>query len=76
MFYSYQVNDYFNFVLCKNNNVDNGKKMITLISSAKSKYRCIIANIKNFESLLRFDYNIKVLLINTFYFGLKSYNVL
>lgn len=58
MFYSYQVNDYLILFYEKNNNVDNGKKMITLISSAKSKYRCIIANIKNVESLLRFDYDI------------------
>lgn len=44
------------------------KKMMNLISSAKSKYTCIYANIKHFESLLRFDYDINDLLIKTFYF--------
>lgn len=72
MFYSYQVNDYSILFYTKKN--DNKimlimiKKMMNLISSAKSKYTCIYANIKHFESLLRFDYDINDLLIKTFYF--------
>lgn len=64
MFYSYQVND-FSILLYTKKKI---MLMMTLISSAKSKYACIYAYIKHFESLLRFDYDIKDVLINNFYF--------
>lgn len=69
MFYSYQVNDYSILLYTKKKiMLMMIKKMVTLISSANSKYACIYAYIKHFESLLRFDYDIKDVLINNFYF--------
>lgn len=44
------------------------KKMMILIFFVKFKYICIYVNIKYFEILLRFDYDINDVFINIFYF--------